>query len=625
MMSNNEDDNDRSDSLRKMMQDDDDSIRIINSLMQDDDDDDDDERIQIAGPIDDGISVVAAIDFGTTFSGFAHAYRDNPSKILVHRNWQDNIGYLKTPTVLKYEDSSKLISWGYTALAERPEKQKKNKKKKNKKKPINPKLAERFKLHLCKMEDKDKDKIRLPKGLTCKKAITDYLKEMGEVMKETLKDSVGLDFHKKVLIIMTVPAEFDNRSIGVMRECAYQAGLIDHKNSLHLKFTTEPEAAAINCMDLLKHLNVGVDESFIVVDCGGGTVDLTTRKLQADNKLSEKSKRRGGYCGGSFVDDEFITFLGRKVGQSAIKLLRNNHYSQLQYIIQEFCRRVKFPFTGKKEDFDLKQFNLDLDELCPVIKQYVKGPELVEMEEEEWTIELKFEDVKGMFDPVIKKILDLIEEHLNENNNASAMLLVGGFSESKYLREEVRKKFSSRLKVSFPESPATAIVEGAVQYGLNPNLIATRVLLWTYGTDVARRWIPGDPINRKIQGNERMGISDIIVEFSRFIKCGEEIPVNTAIPRIFTPGCIFQRFMGLDIHITDKEDAKFCDSPGVKPLGNWVIELPITFTPRPILFLLIFGEIEINAVAVNLETGRRHETIFKFETLPDKNCKLCNI
>lgn len=98
------------------------------------------------------------------------------------------------------------------------------------------------------------------------------------------------------------------------------------------------------------------------------------------------------------------------------------------------------------------------------------------MEEEEWTIDLKFEDVKGMFDPVIKKILDMISEHLNENNDdISAMLLVGGFSESIYLQEEVKKKFNSRLKnkISFPESPATAIVEGG-------NLISSTKKFFTF-------------------------------------------------------------------------------------------------------------------------------------------------
>ena len=97
----------------------------------------------------------------------------------------------------------------------------------------------------------------------------------------------------------------------------------------------------------------------MVVDCGGGTVDLTTRQLLDDNKLSEITERTGDYCGPSFVDQEFIKFLGRRIGNSAIELFKKNHYSQLQYMIQEFCRRVKIPFTGQKKDF--KPFDLDFE------------------------------------------------------------------------------------------------------------------------------------------------------------------------------------------------------------------------------------------------------------------------
>lgn len=89
------------------------------------------------------------------------------------------------------------------------------------------------------------------------------------------------------------------------------------------------------------------------------------------------------------------------------------------------------------------------------------------MEKEEWNIELKFDDVKKMFDPVIEKIIELISKHLDESNNdVSAMLLVGGFSESKYLQELISQKFQDRLqnKIYFPEHPATAIVEGGNLY-----------------------------------------------------------------------------------------------------------------------------------------------------------------
>ena len=97
----------------------------------------------------------------------------------------------------------------------------------------------------------------------------------------------------------------------------------------------------------------------MVVDCGGGTVDLTTRQLLEDERLSEVTERCGDYCGGSFVDIEFLKFIGQKVGSSALRLVRDEHYNQLQYMVQEFCRTVKTKFTGVKSEF--KTFDLELD------------------------------------------------------------------------------------------------------------------------------------------------------------------------------------------------------------------------------------------------------------------------
>lgn len=40
-------------------------------------------------------------------------------------------------------------------------------------------------------------------------------------------------------IIITVPAEFSEKSKSIMRECAYNAGLINDLHTNHLQFTTE--------------------------------------------------------------------------------------------------------------------------------------------------------------------------------------------------------------------------------------------------------------------------------------------------------------------------------------------------------------------------------------------------
>ncbi|PKK80607.1 hypothetical protein RhiirC2_767860 [Rhizophagus irregularis] len=39
---------------------------------------------------------------------------------------------------------------------------------------------------------------------------------------------------------------------------------------------------------------------------------------------------------------------GQKVGNLALEVVKKDYSSQLQYLVQEFCRRVKIPFNGKE-------------------------------------------------------------------------------------------------------------------------------------------------------------------------------------------------------------------------------------------------------------------------------------
>ena len=105
---------------------------------------------------------------------------------------------------------------------------------------------------------------------------------------------------------------------------------------------------------------------------------------------------------------------------------------------------------------------------------------------------------------------------------------------------------------------------------MNPSFLTKSPFLFVIGTDVARQWEPDDSKDRRLPG-------DIILEFSRLAERWKEIPINRAIPRIFTPGCIFQTKMGLDIYITDEHDAKYCDPPDpvdVNYLVNGVLIYP---------------------------------------------------
>jgi hypothetical protein len=183
----------------------------------------------------------------------------------------------------------------------------------------------------------------------------------------------------------------------------------------------------------------------LIVDCGGGTVDLTVRKLLSGRRLREMTMSTCGYNGGSYVDKNFLEFFEGQVGKSAMDMLKKNHYSQINYMVQHFCSSVKIPFTGEESDFTT--FELDTERKCPALKKYVAGTQRDKLVESDWMIDLDFKTVKSFFDKVIDKILKLIEEQLKKCTNCSVMFLVGGFSESKYFQSRVKKVFESQIKI----------------------------------------------------------------------------------------------------------------------------------------------------------------------------------
>ena len=190
-------------------------------------------------------------------------------------------------------------------------------------------------------------------------------------------------------------------------------------------------------------------EKYLLVDCGDDgeeTVHLTVWELLSENRIGETTERSDGFCGGTFVDKEFLEFFEDKVGKSAMDMLKKNNYNQVNYLVQQFCFHVKIPFTNEKSDFET--FELDIDRKCPALKKYVTGSEKKKLSNDDWIIDINFETVKGFFDPVIDKILKLIEQQLKKCPDCSIMFLVGGFSESKYLQSRVKQKFRRRIKIA---------------------------------------------------------------------------------------------------------------------------------------------------------------------------------
>jgi hypothetical protein len=80
------------------------------------------------------------------------------------------------------------------------------------------------------------------------------------------------------------------------------------------------------------------------------------------------------------------------------------------------------------------------------------------------------------------------------------------------------------------------------------------------------------------------------------------VAVNEKVITSYFPINMLQSKMGLNIYVTEKDDAQYCDEPGVKLLDNWTIDLPLNSEEdRSVLLTLTFGSVEIEAIAQNVE------------------------
>ena len=119
---------------------------------------------------------MVGLDFGTTYSGFAFCHVGDINKNVYSNDlWHGKAGPLKTNTVLQYDSEyNDVKSWGALALIKKNKRSRRTKKQNN---DESNKPVELFKLHLGDLLDEFKP--QLP--VEYKKAITDYLREIGEV------------------------------------------------------------------------------------------------------------------------------------------------------------------------------------------------------------------------------------------------------------------------------------------------------------------------------------------------------------------------------------------------------------------------------------------------------------
>ncbi|XMA20046.1 hypothetical protein WAI453_012837 [Rhynchosporium graminicola] len=401
-----------------------------------------------------GMRMVVAVDFGTTYTTVAYANSLYPNRTKLLKNWGSggDISQDKVPTVLRYDNggTTGAYCWGYRAQQSAKDKR----------------IHEWFKLGLCsdfeerraresELIKKYKSKTALPpvEGEVCMNLVVNFLSGVKDAVDKCF-NSIDEDVARCPRdYIVTVPALWDHAEQEKTRQCAERAGM---GSGAQLQIISEPEAACIFAIQ--NKISMKVNETFVICDAGGGTVDLASYTIESlikapfHCKLSGAATGSGGLCGSIFLNRIFEAYLEKK--------LRDYPYWEASFMIdalKDFEERIKPNFNGEnKEGYNIRIGGLIKSERHGIDKNFLSLT----------TKELR----QNVFEEVISKIQGLVRDQIAQTRGSvKEVILAGGFGNNPYLKKRLEKidlVVNQGIKVQHFEDSETAIARGALIAGL---------------------------------------------------------------------------------------------------------------------------------------------------------------
>lgn len=424
--------------------------------------------------------IIVGIDFGTTYSGIAWAETQRPDRRQAITAWpisktsHEGESSDKIPTRIRYTNAAATdLEWGSQISVNVPPHE----------------VVEWFKLDLEPDLEGSRNAANetqaARKGKTVDQLVTDYISALAQHLHYTLRQKLGDTVLRSTPLefVITVPAIWsDLAKQRTTRACETAVRKVTGISTTGITLVSEPEAAAIYALHGLDPHGLNVGDTFVVCDAGGGTVDLisyTITALKPILEVKETTPGTGALCGSTFLNRRFEQFLRAKLGDQD-----GFDNEVLAEAMERFEKTIKRQFTIS----------------APVTETYtipVGGlPNNRELGVTRGRYALKVPDLRTIFEPVIQQTLELVKEQISSSKvHIKAVLLVGGFGSSVYLKERLRAALDNKIQIMQPSNAWLAVVHGAVMKGLAqcaPTLTSVRVKNRAarkhYGTELTSKY-----------------------------------------------------------------------------------------------------------------------------------------
>ncbi|KAL3863802.1 hypothetical protein ACJMK2_005534 [Sinanodonta woodiana] len=558
--------------------------------------------------------LTAAIDFGTTYSGYAYSFVNEPTKVYINY-WKSKIARAKTPTVLLLNPDKSVAAFGEDA-------QEKYLKLVKEKQAENWYYFENFKMELySKQPPLAKDMTiedisgKSVLALDVFSASIKYLKNhLLEVLngKEEYVSILENDIHW----VLTVPAIWNDSSKQFMREAAKEAGIENDSLTIAL----EPEVASIYCKAGKKHSvyekkdsdRIGLDKTktkYMVLDLGGGTADITCHEVLDDGNLAELYHATGGNYGGANINEAFRQFLIKIFGMNVIREFQTLYLEEYLELFTIFERKKKYFENNFKVRIPFPFHLLELyKSLCGVeeMPDVANIPGCSDIKFHPGKITIPSNYFKTFFDTAVSNIIQQVSELLEDISDISYIIMVGGFSESPYVYSRMQQQFGERVIRAM--DPSSTIMKGAVLFGEHHTIITRRISKYSYGIARMMRFKPEIHRPEKIKYiNGLIFVDDV---FNSHIEVGQSIDIGQDVEgQEYFPAMNGLTQAVLEVYASKNRNPQYVTDEGCFHVGLITIDLSPYEDHRrwPLCVKILFGGTELTVDVLEVKTNKHLE------------------
>ena len=437
-------------------------------------------------------------------------------------------------------------------------------------------------------------------------------------------------------------------------------------NGHRLTLAPEPEAAANYCRqmkasDLAKHAMEDGSDSlqsscYMIVDVGGGTVDITANKVDDSNSIHVLRSPTGNDCGGMMVNLEFMELLQLIFGEKPTDI---KHGSSLEDCFPELLSSGDPILCAlRKSALNLliyKSFEDEKERLGNKIgirdgsndeEMKIKLPEKVldyygvqriqshisthfgdQVDIEDGILYIQNQLLKQLFTRTLEGIVKCVHIVLDDlRDQVDTVYLVGGFGGCKYVYEHLQQLMKSdfsdqAVRVIVPTDHKLAVAQGAVKY--KQQKICSRMIDATYGVAVSVKYDDRHHSEEYFRWDHEYGNPICIDAFLTFGAKGDIVKSEDVFVDEVIPGVENEKVIKIPIMRSTRPSLEYATERSTagevtQHLADKVGELEmhvndiLAYEQRVFRIMMDFTQSEVKARAFYVTNNEEVETVLNF-------------